>query len=88
MHNFPNSHYITAWMVPTGHCPGTRYLFTARDARAVLNETIATVSLCTDISRCRRTETVLYAPTQRRPSSGLRIVSSQCTFTLTALLTA
>jgi len=70
MLNFPHSHYITARTVRPGHCPGTRYLFTARDSQAVLIETVATVSLSTDIHKCRRTETALYAPTQRSPRDG------------------
>jgi len=43
-----NSHYITARMVPPGHCP----IAHARDVGAVLSETVATVSLSTDINRC------------------------------------
>jgi len=66
------SHFITARTVPPGHCPGMCYLLTARNVGAVLSQTVVTVSLSTAINRCRRTETVLYEPTQRRPSSGYR----------------
>jgi len=42
----------------------------------VLSETLAMVSLSTGINRCRHTETLLYVPTQQRPSSGSSAVDA------------
>jgi len=70
MHNFPNSHYITAQTsLPPDAVLECTHFMRHRDCTKTKWDRRDGL-LSTDINRCRRTETVLYAPTQRRPSSS------------------